>query len=86
MKKRRRKEFPSQTGANRFHYPVSERRTLMGMSGMVGIDPALQVTDNMVFNPLFNETDSLFNDTDPQGSYTGVPRDGGKPIQDADDL
>lgn len=24
--------------------------------------------------------------TDPQGSYTGVPRDGGKPVQDADDL
>jgi len=24
--------------------------------------------------------------TDPQGSYTGVPADGGRPIQDADDL
>lgn len=26
---------------------------------------------------------SLF---DPNGSYTGVPQDGGKPTQDADDL
>lgn len=24
--------------------------------------------------------------TDPQGSYTGVPCDGGEPVQDADDL
>lgn len=24
--------------------------------------------------------------TDPNGSYTGVPMDGGKPVQDADDL
>jgi len=24
--------------------------------------------------------------TDPLGSWTGVPRDGGKPVQDADDL
>ena len=24
--------------------------------------------------------------TDPFGSWTGVPRDGGKPVQDADDL
>ena len=23
---------------------------------------------------------------DPNGSYTGVPADGGKPVQDADDL
>ncbi len=75
MKKRRRKEYPSQTGANRFYYPESERRTFMGIPGLVGMDPALQVTDN-----------SFNNDTDPQGSYTGVPRDGGIPVQDADDL
>lgn len=24
--------------------------------------------------------------TDPNGSYTGVPADGGVPVQDADDL
>lgn len=24
--------------------------------------------------------------TDPLGSYTGVPDEGGKPVQDADDL
>ena len=26
------------------------------------------------------------SDTDPNGSYTGVPADGSKPVQDADDL
>lgn len=26
------------------------------------------------------------SDTDPNGSYTGVPVDGSKPVQDADDL
>ena len=26
------------------------------------------------------------SNTDPQGSYTGVPADGGQPVQDADDL
>ena len=82
MKKRRRKEFPSQTGANRFYYPVSERRTFMGLSGMSGIDPALQVTDNSSLD----ETSFVNDNADPQGSYTGVPRDGGTPIQDADDL
>lgn len=24
--------------------------------------------------------------SDPQGSYTGIPADGGEPVQDADDL
>lgn len=33
------------------------------------------------FKPKFNEIKS---DTD--GSYTGVPADGGKPVQDSDDL
>lgn len=26
------------------------------------------------------------SDTDPNGSYTGVPADGAEPVQDADDL
>ena len=26
------------------------------------------------------------SETDPNGSYTGVPVDGSKPVQDADDL
>lgn len=26
------------------------------------------------------------SDTDPNGSYTGVPADGARPVQDADDL
>ena len=28
----------------------------------------------------------MYSETDPQGSYTGVPRDDDTPIQDADDL
>ena len=28
----------------------------------------------------------FFSTDDPDGSYTGVPADGGKPVQDADDL
>ena len=30
--------------------------------------------------------DSMYSDTDPFGQYTGLPADGGMPIQDADDL
>jgi hypothetical protein len=26
------------------------------------------------------------SETDPFGSYTGCPKDGGRPVQDADDL
>lgn len=26
------------------------------------------------------------SNTDPNGSYTGIPVDGGRPVQDADDL
>ena len=29
---------------------------------------------------------NFFSPDDPNGSYTGVPSDGGKPVQDADDL
>lgn len=28
----------------------------------------------------------LYSETDPSGSYTGIPRDDDTPIQDADDL
>ncbi len=30
--------------------------------------------------------DSPVSNTDPDGSYTGIPVDGGRPVQDADDL
>lgn len=29
---------------------------------------------------------NFFSPDDPGGSYTGVPQDGGTPVQDADDL
>lgn len=29
---------------------------------------------------------ALESDEDVEGSYTGVPKDGGQPVQDADDL
>lgn len=28
----------------------------------------------------------LYSETDPSGSYTGIPRDDDTPVQDADDL
>ena len=34
----------------------------------------------------FDPTDDLGSAFDPMGSYTGVPEDGGEPVQDADDL
>lgn len=48
MKRRRKKEFPSWQETNRFHYPVTEKRTLMGISGLSGIDPALQANDEVL--------------------------------------
>ncbi len=30
--------------------------------------------------------ETMQSSTDPQGSYTGIPVDGGVPVQDADDL
>lgn len=34
----------------------------------------------------FRETSQCENSTDVLGSWTGNPKDGGQPIQDADDL
>ncbi|MBE6691946.1 MAG: hypothetical protein E7586_01265 [Ruminococcaceae bacterium] len=33
-----------------------------------------------------NYQNDMYSDTDPFGQYTGLPKDGGVPLQDADDL
>lgn len=37
-------------------------------------------------NPKTASKGSFYSPDDPDGSYTGVAKDGGRPIQDADDL
>ncbi len=41
-------------------------------------------TENELSQPLNCTEDNIFSDVN--GSYTGVPIDGGEPVQDADDL
>ncbi len=43
-----------------------------------------KINKNKFKNQLKNNMKS--SDFDPLGSYTGVPSDGGKPVQDQDDL
>lgn len=46
-------------------------------------DPPLEP---VIFNNHKKRGDDAISNTDPLGSYTGLPTDGGKPVQDADDL
>ena len=75
MKKRRRYRFQSGiNGVDRYYYPY--RYTPAELTGTKYLDIC----------PEFLGQDQMFANTDPEGSYTGVPRDGGEPLQDADDL
>ena len=61
--------------SNRFCYPYSERPVDTHGNNFLDIAP------DMLGEDLF------FSDTDPGGSYTGVPQDVDEtPVQDADDL
>ena len=74
MKKRpSRQEFPKNGATNRYHFPQSRRNTA---------GAAYQ----SIFAPFDMNDVPDYSDTDPEGSWTGVPRDGGEPTQDADDL
>ena len=77
MGKQRRYRFPKDINAiDRHFYP--HRPMPSGIFG--GTHPTNKVVD------LFGY-DNMISDTDPYGSYTGVPKDvDDKPIQDADDL
>lgn len=62
-------------GVNRFYYPY--RFTPPEMNGSRYMDISSEIPGK----------DILYSDTDPSGSYTGVPRDDNEvPVQDADDL
>jgi len=73
MKRRGKKEFPPQTGLNRFYYPVSQRR-LNGFPANGTIDPAFGIGEG-----------SLFGENDSLGSHTGLNRNGDMPDNDADE-
>lgn len=46
-------------------------------------DPPLEP---VIFGEPTNTVSSPVDNTDPLGSYTGIPIDGGQPVQDVDDL
>ena len=57
-----------------FVKPYSHRRTAMGID-------AYNLSEDNIGNDLF------LSDNDPNGSYTGITRDGdNRPVQDVDDL
>ncbi len=66
------KRMPPQRGVDRFYYPLKERPTDVASMNRRSFQP---------------DAEALFEShTDPNGSYTGNPTDGGVPTQDADDL
>ncbi|HAN21957.1 MAG: hypothetical protein A2Y15_05730 [Clostridiales bacterium GWF2_36_10] len=75
-KRRRRYNFMSGlNGVDRFYFPYRFTPPELGGSRYLNISPE-SIGDDL-----------LFSDTDPNGSYTGVPRDDNEvPVQDADDL
>ncbi len=66
--------MPLQKNTNRFYYPLSQIPTEIG--GAKAQNLQNEELKNAFFDPY----------SDPEGSYTGIPRDGGVPTQDADDL
>ena len=58
-----------------------DRRTFPISSRPVEIDGGFyDLTDDFIGEMC------LYSETDPSGSYTGIPRDDDTPVQDADDL
>ena len=75
MGRKRKYRFRSGiSGSDRFYYP--NRYTPPELNGTKYYDICAE----------FLGQDLMFSDTDPDGSYTGVPKDGSEPVQDADDL
>ncbi len=75
MKKRPTKpEFPKNGIYNRYHFPQRNGNA------------AGRTNYQSLFAPFETDPESFYSDTDPEGSWTGIPRDGEKPLQDADDL
>lgn len=61
-------------GTDRFYYPYRY------------MPPELNGTRYLDLCAEFSGSDLMLSDTDPDGSYTGVPTDDTQPVQDADDL
>ena len=75
MKKRpARPDFPKNGKNNGYHFPSRNKNT----ASFTGYQS--------LFAPFDVDDAPEYSDTDPEGSWTGVPRDGSDPIQDADDL
>ena len=74
---KRQQKMPPQRGVDRYYYPLKEHPTGMAAASMQSLAPNL---DGMI---VYSDFESI---TDPNGSYTGKPLDGGRPVQDADDL
>jgi hypothetical protein len=74
---RRRRRFKFSNGLNgvdRFYYPYRFTPPELDGSRYLNISPEISGQD-------------FSSDTDPNGSYTGVPKDDSEvPVQDADDL
>lgn len=79
MGKRRRYRFPQGiNGLDRFFYPnlhPHPQANPIDLSGTRYLDIHAHNYDN-----------NMYSETDPFGQYTGLPADGGMPLQDADDL
>lgn len=65
----------SERAKGSFKHPCGRLHPTVWRSGLSGC------------NDSFTADGSLYSESDPDGSYTGVPRDLGEvPVQDADDL
>lgn len=69
--------MPPQHGVDRCYYPLREHPTGMTAASLQSLAPS---PDGMA---AYSDFESV---GDPNGSYTGNPLDGGRPVQDADDL
>lgn len=66
-------------------YLYSHPNSISAMKGVSKMDKNKTNNDpKNLDTPLNDQTSGIPSDT--SGSYTGVPEDGGEPIQDADDL
>ena len=45
-----------------------------------------EVAEEFPSEALYDPAEDMASAFDPTGSYTGIPEDGGEPVQDADDL
>lgn len=77
MGRKRKYRFPNGiNGVDRFYHPYRSTPPAIFKNGLNYIDISAETS-----RPC-----DMFSDTDPNGMYTGVSRDGSEPIQDADDL